>query len=119
MNANFEPHHRLGDPEPVRITREIPLVWLVGGVVGLIVQAVTLFIGQQAQSEALRVLSGEVKELRVLVQNGSVKDVEYGLRLDDHERRMQTVESRQAQYRAAEHAAEQAGQSAPRNTRRP
>lgn len=117
--VNIETHHRLSDAEPVRITREIPLAWLVGVVVGLIVQAVTLYIGQQAQAEAIRVLSGEVKELRVLVQNGSVKDVEYGLRLDDHERRMQAVESRQAQLRAAERAAEHAAQSTPRATRRP
>jgi len=117
--VNIETHHRLSDPEPVHITREIPLAWLVGVVVGLIVQAVTLYIGQQAQAEAIRVLSGEVKELRVLVQNGSVKDVEYGLRLDDHERRMQAVESRQAQYRAAERAAEQAGTTGERTTRRP
>ena len=117
--VNIETHHRLSDPEPVRITREIPLAWLVGVVVGLIVQAVTLYVGQQTQAEAIRVLSSEVKELRVAVQAGSVKDVEYGLRLDDHERRMQVVESRQAQLRAAEHAVEQAAQSTPRATRRP
>lgn len=28
MNANIETHHRAGDSEPVRITREIPLAWL-------------------------------------------------------------------------------------------
>lgn len=119
VKANIETHHRSGDPEPVRITREIPLAWLIGTAFLLVVQAVTLYVGQQAQAEAIRVLSGEVKELRVLVQNGSVKDVEYGLRLDDHERRMQAVERRQAQYRAAERAAEQAAQSTPRATRRP
>ena len=117
--VNIETHHRQSDPEPVHITHEIPLAWLVGVVVGLIVQAVTLYIGQQTQAEAIRLLSAEVKELRVAVQAGSVKDVEYGLRLDDHERRMQAVESRQAQYRAAERAAEQAAQSTPRATRRP
>ena len=106
---NIETHHRMGDPDPVRITREIPLAWLIGVVAGLIVQAVTLYIGQQAQSEAIRVLSAEVKELRAVVQNGTLKDVEYGLRLDDHERRVTAIESRQsAQARAAEQAAQQA-----------
>lgn len=116
---NIETHHRLSDPEPVRITREIPLAWLIGTAFLLVVQAVTLYIGQQTQAEAIRVLSSEVKELRVAVQAGSIKDIEYGLRLDDHERRVRTIESRQTQLRAAEQAAEQAAQGAPRNTRRP
>ena len=117
--VNIETHHRLSDPEPVRITREIPLAWLIGTAFLLVVQAVTLYVGQQTQAEAIRVLSSEVKELRVAVQAGSVKDVEYGLRLDDHERRVQAIESRQAQYRAAERAAEQAGTTGERTTRRP
>lgn len=86
-------HHRSGDREPVHVTRDIPLAWLIGVVVGLIVQAVTLYSGQQTQSESIRALITEVKELRILVQNGSIKDVEYGLRLDDHERRMMVLES--------------------------
>ena len=93
---------------PLHVTREIPIVWLIGTAFLLVVQAVTLYVGQQTQAEAIRVLSSEVKELRVAVQAGLVKDVEYGLRIDDHERRMQVVESRQAQYRAAERAADSA-----------
>lgn len=100
--------HRSGDPALVRVTRDIPLAWLIGVVVGLIVQAVTLYAGQQTQSESIRLLISEVKELRTLVQSGSVKDVEYGLRLDDHERRMTAIENG-PQSRAAQRAADEAG----------
>ena len=105
-----ESQHRIGDHEPLRITREIPLAWLLGASVGLMVQAVTLYIGQQTQAEAIRALSAEVKELRVMVQAGNLKDVEYGLRLDDHERRLTTVES-SPEFRAARAAADAAALS--------
>jgi hypothetical protein len=100
--------HRSGDPALVRVTRDIPLPWLIGVSAGLLVQAVILFVGQQTQSESTRALISEVKELRVLVQQGTVKDVEYGLRLDDHERRMTAIENG-AQAGAAQRAADEAG----------
>lgn len=100
--------HRIDDPALVRVTRDIPLPWLIGVSAGLLVQAVILFVGQQTQSESTRALIAEVKELRVLVQQGTVKDVEYGLRLDDHERRMSAIENG-AQTRAAQRAADEAG----------
>lgn len=34
---NLETHHRMGDPDPVRITREIPLAWLIGVVAAMFV----------------------------------------------------------------------------------
>lgn len=108
--VNIETHHRLSDPEPVRITREIPLAWLIGVSAGLLVQAVTLYIGQQTQAEAIRALSAEVKELRVMVQAGNLKDVEYGLRIDDHERRLTIVEN-SPEFRAARTAADEAARS--------
>lgn len=92
--AQIERRHRANDPSPVHITREIPLPWLIGIVVGLIVQAVTLYVGQQAQAEAIRALSSDVKELRGAATTSGLKSVEYGLRLDDHERRIQANESR-------------------------
>ena len=49
---------------PVHITREIPPPWLIGIVVGLIVQGVTLYVGQQTQTDAIRALAVDVKELR-------------------------------------------------------
>lgn len=86
--------HRASDP-PVHITREIPLPWLIGIVVGLIIQGVTLYVGQQTQADAIRALAADVKELRTAAATSGLKSVEYGLRLDDHERRLQAAEGRQ------------------------
>lgn len=90
----IERRHRANDPSPVHITREIPLPWLIGIVVGLIVQGVTLYVGQQTQADAIRALAVDVKELRGAAAVAGLKNVEYGLRLDDHERRLQAYESR-------------------------
>lgn len=88
--------HRASDP-PVHITREIPLPWLIGTSALLVVQAVTLYVGQQNQADAIRSLASDVKELRAAATTTGLKAVEYGLRLDDHERRLQAAESRQQQ----------------------
>ena len=93
-DAQIERRHRATDPSPVHITREIPLPWLIGIVVGLIVQGVTLYVGQQTQADAIRALAVDVKELRSAAAVSGLKNVEYGLRLDDHERRLQAAESR-------------------------
>lgn len=82
---------RTNDP-PMRITREIPLPWLIGIVVTLIVQGVTVWLGQQQQGDALKALTAEVKELRAAAATGGLKTVEHALRLEDHERRLQALE---------------------------
>jgi hypothetical protein len=89
--------HRASDP-PVHITREIPLPWLIGTAAVLVVQAVTLYVGQQNQADAIRSLAADIKELRTAATTTGLKAVEYGLRLDDHERRLQAAESRQQQF---------------------
>lgn len=98
-SASDEPQieRRQANDPPVHITREIPLPWLIGIVFGLIVQGVTLYIGQQTQAGAIRDLATDVKELRAAVASSGLKSVEYGLRLDDHERRLQATESRAVQ----------------------
>lgn len=83
--------HRNTDP-PVKITREIPLPWLIGIVVSLIVQAVMVWVGQQAQGDAIKALTVEVKELRTAAAAGGLKTVEHDLTLKDHERRLQVLE---------------------------
>lgn len=87
--------HRKDDP-PVKITREVPLPWLIGGTVGLIVQAVTLWIGQQNQGQAIKDMLMEVRELRASAAAGGLKTVEHTLKLEDHERRIGALETKQA-----------------------
>lgn len=84
-------NHRPNDP-PVKITREIPLPWLIGIVVSLIVQAVMVWVGQQNQGDAIKALTVEVKELRQAAAAGGIKTVELDLTLKDHERRLQVLE---------------------------
>jgi hypothetical protein len=93
-DAQIERRHRADDPSRVHITREIPLPWLIGTAALLVVQAVTLYVGQQNQADAIRSLASDVKELRAAATTTGLKAVEYGLRLDDHERRLQAAESR-------------------------
>lgn len=88
--------HRAGDPPIVHISREIPLPWLVGIVAGLLIQGVTLYIGQQQQADAIKALTADIRELRAVASSAGLKQVEYGLRIDDHERRLQTIEGRAA-----------------------
>lgn len=89
--GSFDGRRRNSDP-PVKITREIPLPWLIGIVVGLIVQAVTVWIGQQTQGKAVDGLTVEIKELRAAAAQGGIKTVEHDLKIIDHERRIQTLE---------------------------
>jgi hypothetical protein len=84
---------RAEDP-PLKITREIPLPWLIGLGVGLIVQAVTVWVGQQAQGQAIKDMTVELRELRAAAAAGGLKTVEHDLKLADHERRLQVLEQR-------------------------
>jgi hypothetical protein len=79
-------HTRSDDP-PIKVTREIPLPWLIAIVMGLIVQAVTIW-------NSVNALTVEVKELRVTTATGSLKTVEHEVQLADVLRRLAAVETR-------------------------
>lgn len=85
-------HHRQGDP-PLKVTREIPLPWLAGVIVGLIVQAVTVLLTQQNQSQAIKDMTTELRELRAEARAGGIKTVEHDLKLSEHERRITKLEA--------------------------
>ena len=84
-------HHRAGDP-PLKVTREIPLPWLISIVAGLAFQGVTVWLGQQSQGQAIRDMSTELRELRTEARAGGLKTVEHELKLSDHERRITALE---------------------------
>jgi hypothetical protein len=87
-------HQRSDDNAPVKITREIPLPWLISLAVGLLVNGVVMWQGQQSQGKLIADLTGEVKELRGSFGNSSLKLVEHEIKLADHERRLQNQEGR-------------------------
>lgn len=82
------------DEAPMKLNREIPIPWLIGGVITFIVQAVTLWISVQNQGQAIRDLVTEVRELRTDARSGGLKVVEHDLKLSDHERRIAQLEAR-------------------------
>jgi hypothetical protein len=80
--------HRADDP-PIRISREVPLPWLIGGAVGLIINITTMWIGMQN-------LTQEVKELHAAATQGGLQSTEFRVKLDEHERRIQSLEVRKS-----------------------
>lgn len=82
------------DAPAVRVTREIPLPWLVTIAAGLVAQGVTLWTGQQAQGQAIKDLTVEVREMRQAVNAGTITSTEHTMRLADHERRLNALESK-------------------------
>jgi cell division protein FtsL len=86
------PHHRAGDP-PLKVTREIPLPWLITSLLALIVQAVAMWFGQQALVQSNRDLVGEVRELRSTVNSGALKAERLEQQLGDVQRRLAILEA--------------------------
>lgn len=95
----FEPHHRTEDKNPLHITREIPLPWLIGCALAICAQAILMWAGQREQASSLVALSVQVseqtKQINTLVERVSssvVKDVEHDLLIRDLSRRMSELE---------------------------
>lgn len=87
--------HRLDDTDgPVKITREVPLPWLISMAVLLIMNGTIMWQGQQTQSRLIFDLTGEVKELRGTISTSGVKLVEHEIKLSDHDRRITNLEQK-------------------------
>ena len=55
-------HQRAGDP-PIKVTREIPLPWILGLLGAFFVFAATMYFTQQRQAELLVELKAQVQKL--------------------------------------------------------
>lgn len=93
--------HRADDAGPIKVTREIPLPWLIGGVLAIAGQAILMWAGQREQAAAMAQfgvqLAEQTKQINVLAEKvgvGNIKDVEHDMKLADHERRIQSLESK-------------------------
>jgi hypothetical protein len=85
------PHTRAGDP-PVKITREIPLPWLltlVGTIIGL---AATVYFTQQWQGTQLGALTQSVDKLALKIDASNTAIIELKADVRDHERRLGRLE---------------------------
>lgn len=90
---------RTDDAEPIKITREIPLPWLIACVLAMAGQAVLMWAGQREQAAAISQLSVQLAEQTKLIGTlsekvgvSNIKDVEHDMKLADHERRLQSLE---------------------------
>lgn len=100
--AETEPmqHHRQEDGEPVKITREIPLPWLLSAIGIAILQAGSLYYGQVSQGEKLIAVQSDVSrisaKLDVIVTNQSkadLKDLEHDLKITALQNRIGAIEN--------------------------
>ena len=105
MNQENGMAHTRSDDPPVKITREIPLPWLVGIVAAGFLQAALMYFKQEtqgaaieklslSQTEEIRKLSTQVQQLSTDIGTKNLKDVEHDLKIADHERRVLSLEAR-------------------------
>ena len=85
-----------------RVGWEVPITWLIGGLGVICIQAAVVYFGQvrqgeilQEQSLTIRELSKQLGHLSQLITSTNVKDVEHDMKLNEHERRITALESRQ------------------------
>ncbi len=87
-------NQRADDPSPLKVDRVIPMPWLLTGIGSVIVSAVMMWTSIQTQSQTLRDLTLEVRELRTSAAQGGLEVVKMGAKIDDHERRIVQLETK-------------------------
>lgn len=92
------PHHRLNDP-PIRVTREIPMHWLLGIVGTIAVSLVNSYFVQQDQTKQVDKLNTQLEKVVNTLATGSQKSQEHDYKLMDLERRVSALELRQGAKR--------------------
>lgn len=84
-------HHRSSDP-PVKITREIPLPWILGLLGAFFVFAATMYFNQQRQAELMVELKAQVQKLVDGQENKLAKDQERDLDIRELKGRVAALE---------------------------
>lgn len=87
-------HTRHEDPVGLKVSREIPLPWLIGIVGTVFLQAVLVYYKQDAQAEAIVKLTEEVQALTTALGGKDLKDLEHDIRIADLQTRMTDVQTR-------------------------
>ncbi len=85
-------NHRQDDPPLVKVTREIPLPWLVGVITAIIMAAATQYFTQLRQAELIVELTAKVQKLTETLEARTQKDQERDFKLLDIERRLTAQE---------------------------
>lgn len=86
---------------PLKITREIPLHWLIGLLIAGVVQAVLVYYTVDRQGELIRELTAQVRALVATSNLKDMKDLEHDMKITDmiakqleNTRRMMELEAR-------------------------
>ncbi len=83
---------RSNDP-PIKVTREIPLPWLITAVVACVGWAISQYIAAQKIADATVSLSARVAVVSEQMRQKDIGDARTGVRLDEHERRIAQLEN--------------------------
>lgn len=103
-NREMHPHTRASDPALLKVSREIPLIWLVGIIAAGFGQAAIIYFNQQRQGELLveiraenraatQDLGAKVTQLSNDIGVKNLKDVEHDLNIADLQRRTLALEA--------------------------
>lgn len=87
-------HTRHEDPAGLKVSREIPLPWLVGIIAGVFMQAALMYYQLNAMVEAQTKTTVEIKELRATLNTKDLKDLEHDIKIADLQTRMNAIELR-------------------------
>lgn len=77
-----------------RISKDIPVVWLLGGAVAVVLSFAQTYAGQLRVIEKINEMSITLNTLSAQAGKKDMKDVEHDLRISDHERRLLVLEQR-------------------------
>lgn len=91
---NMRTTQRRDDAAPIRVTREVPLHWLLGIVGTIAASLVNSYFVQQEQTRQLAKLGVQVEKIGETLTRGDQKSQEHSFKLLDLERRMSAVELR-------------------------
>lgn len=86
-------HHRSGDP-PVKITREIPLPWLVSTIAVVAFQAILLWSKADQTFNKQSEIATDVRMVREKVEAINGRSIELKAQMDSLERRVSQLENR-------------------------
>lgn len=87
-------HTRHEDPVGLKVSREIPLPWLIGIVGTVFLQAALVYYKQDVQADAIVKLTEQVKGLSSALSSKDLKDLEHDIRIADLQTRMTDVQAR-------------------------
>ena len=92
--------HRDEQDRPIRISREIPLPWLLGMLGALALQAIAIYYGQQeharllvTQQRSIESASAEIKIVAQGISTVNLSIVKHDMQIDDMRSRLSQIES--------------------------